>query len=89
MNVILTGPNLIYLGGAFTKVNGEDRGHLAAMNPDGTLNETWQPTTAAGNCPAPYYNVNTCSNGGNGTVRSLADVRGRQRPSSSAASSTT
>ena len=41
------------------------------MNSDGTLNETWPPTTAAGNCPSPYYNANTCSNGGNGTVRSL------------------
>jgi IPT/TIG domain/Domain of unknown function (DUF5122) beta-propeller len=72
VDVILTGPNLIYFGGAFNKVNGEDRGHLAALNLDGTLNGTWAPTTAAGNCPAPYYNSNTCSNGGNGTVRSLA-----------------
>ena len=45
VNVILAGPNLVYFGGAFTKVNGEDRGHLAAMNFDGTLNETWMPTT--------------------------------------------
>jgi IPT/TIG domain/Domain of unknown function (DUF5122) beta-propeller len=72
VNAILVGPNLIYFGGAFSKVNGEDRGHLAAINPDGTLNEVWKPTTEAGNCPAPYYNYSTCSNGGNGTVRSLA-----------------
>jgi IPT/TIG domain/Domain of unknown function (DUF5122) beta-propeller len=71
VDVILTGPNLVYIGGAFTKVNSEDRGHLAAMNFDGTLNETWAPTTAAGNCPSQYYNANTCSDGGNGTVRSL------------------
>jgi hypothetical protein len=71
VNVILPGPNMVYLGGAFTKINNENRGHLAAMNYDGTLNEVWQPTTAAGNCPSQYYNANTCSNGGNGTVRSL------------------
>jgi IPT/TIG domain/Domain of unknown function (DUF5122) beta-propeller len=71
VDVILVGPDLIYLGGAFTKVNGEARRHLAALNLDGTLNETWVPTTDAGNCPSQYYNSNTCSNGGNGTVRSL------------------
>src|SRR4029079_18414353 len=71
VDVILVGPDLIYLGGAFTQVNGEARRHLAALNLDGTLNETWVPTTDAGNCPSQYYNSNTCSNGGNGTVRSL------------------
>jgi hypothetical protein len=72
VDAILTGPNLTYLGGAFTKINGQDRRHLAAINADGTLNGTWTPTTDAGNCPSQYYNSNTCSNGGNGTVRSLA-----------------
>ena len=72
VDVLLAGPNLLYMGGAFTKVNGEDRGHLAAIGYDGTLSETWTPSTAAGNCPAPYYNANTCSNGGDGVVRSLA-----------------
>jgi hypothetical protein len=67
VNVILPGPNMVYMGGAFTKVNNEARGHLAAMNYDGTLNETWQPTTAAGKCPFSGQ----CSDGGNGTVRSL------------------
>src|SRR5262245_3280922 len=66
VDVILVGPNLIYMGGAFTKVNGQSRKHLAALNLDGTLNDTWVPTTDAGNCPSQYYNSNTCSNGGNG-----------------------
>jgi len=72
VDVLLAGPNLLYMGGAFTKVNGEARGHLAAIAYNGTLSETWTPSTAAGNCPAPYYNASTCSNGGNGDVRSLA-----------------
>ena len=72
VDALLAGPSLLYLGGAFTKVNGETRAHLAAIGYDGTLSETWTPSTAAGNCPAPYYNANTCSNGGNGNVRSLA-----------------
>jgi hypothetical protein len=72
VDAIVAGPNLVYFGGAFTSVAGSDRRHLAAMAYDGTLSAAWAPTTDAGNCPAPYYNDNTCSNGGNGTVRSLA-----------------
>jgi len=72
VDVLLAGPNLLYMGGAFTKVNSENRGHLAAIGYDGTLSETWAPSTAAGNCPPPNYNSSTCSNGGNGDVRSLA-----------------
>ncbi len=72
VNAILPGPNLVYLGGAFKLVNGQPRVHLAALNYDGSLNNTWKPTTEAGNCPPPYYNANTCSNGGDGIVRALA-----------------
>lgn len=70
VDVILAGPNLVYFGGAFSKVNGIARQHLAAVGYDGTLSAAWAPTTAAGTCP--FYNASTCSNGGNGMVRSLA-----------------
>jgi len=72
VDVLLAGPDLLYMGGAFTKINGENRDHLAAISFDGTLSETWIASTDAGNCPAPYYSSSTCSNGGDGTVRSLA-----------------
>jgi len=88
VNAILTGPNVTYLGGAFTKVNGQDRRHLAAINPDGTLNDTWTPTTDAGDCPSQYYNSNTCSNGGTGRSGAWPCPR-TASPSSSAVSITT
>jgi len=72
VDVLLAGPDLLYMGGAFTKVNGENRDHAAAISFDGTLSETWIVSTEAGNCPAPYYSASTCSNGGDGTVRSMA-----------------
>jgi hypothetical protein len=44
VNALLVGPDgTIYIGGAFKNVNHEARSHLAALNPDGTLDPTWLP----------------------------------------------
>jgi hypothetical protein len=44
VNALLVGPDgKIYIGGPFKNVNHEARSHLAALNPDGTLDPTWLP----------------------------------------------
>jgi hypothetical protein len=68
VKAILAGPSLVYLGGAFTKVNGIGRLHLAAV---------WAPTAEAGTDPCPSQfppgtNCGPTSDGGTGTVHSLA-----------------
>ncbi len=78
VKAILAGPSLVYLGGAFTKVSGVGRLHLAAVSAsDGTLSTAWAPTAEAGTdpCPSQFPPGTSCgptSNGGTGTVHSLA-----------------
>jgi hypothetical protein len=44
VNALLVGPDgTIYIGGAFKNVNHEARSHLAALNPNGTLDPDWLP----------------------------------------------
>ena len=45
VHVIKVGPNLVYVGGAFTTVDGAARNHLAALDPaTGALDPTWLPS---------------------------------------------
>jgi len=41
VHVILVGPSLIYVGGAFKQVDGQARGNIVALNQDGTVNGTF------------------------------------------------
>ena len=40
---ILAEPTMVYVGGAFTRVDDTPRAYLAALNPDGSLNDSWVP----------------------------------------------
>lgn len=45
VNALLVGPDgKIYIGGPFKHVNSQDRSHLAAFQPDGTLDPNWLPS---------------------------------------------
>jgi hypothetical protein len=72
VEALLAGPNLLYMGGSFSHVDGIRRRHLAAVSYDGTVSNDWKPYTEGGVCPPPYHDPAHCSDGGNGTVRSLA-----------------
>jgi len=71
VEALLAGPDLLYMGGSFSHVDGKRRRHLAAVSYDGTLSSDWRPYTEGGECPPPYHDPQHCSDGGNGTVRSL------------------
>jgi len=72
VEALLAGQNLLYIGGSFAHVAGKKRKHLAAVSYDGTLSSSWKPSTAGGQCPPPFQDPGHCTDGGNGTVRSLA-----------------
>jgi hypothetical protein len=46
VNAILPSPDgsKVYVGGSFTRFNGQARTRLAAIHPDGTLDADWRPT---------------------------------------------
>lgn len=44
VNVLLVGPDRVYVGGDFKRVNNKPRKYLAALNADGALNTTWMPS---------------------------------------------
>jgi Domain of unknown function (DUF5122) beta-propeller len=44
VHVILVGPNLVYVGGAFQQVDGQPRGRIVALNQDGSVNTTFAAT---------------------------------------------
>jgi hypothetical protein len=48
VKAILVGPDKVYLGGDFKKVNGRTRDYLAAMAFDGTLDAAWLPSAGDG-----------------------------------------
>src|SRR5439155_5663408 len=41
VHVIVVGPNLIYVGGAFKQVDGQTRGNIVALNQDGSVSSTF------------------------------------------------
>ncbi|HON07741.1 MAG TPA: Calx-beta domain-containing protein, partial [Verrucomicrobiota bacterium] len=51
---------LIYIGGDFTLVNGEQRNSIARINPDGTLDYSFNPGTGS---DGPVYAIAVQSNG--------------------------
>jgi hypothetical protein len=46
VRTILVGDGLVYIGGAFKRIDGETRDHLAAFSTDGTLDPDWTPSTS-------------------------------------------
>ena len=47
VNVILPGPDRVYIGGDFKRVNNKPRKYLAALSASGTLDTTWRPSADA------------------------------------------
>jgi trimeric autotransporter adhesin len=41
VHVIVVGPNLIYVGGAFKQVDGQAKGNIVALQPDGAVSSTF------------------------------------------------
>jgi hypothetical protein len=44
VRTILVGPDRVYIGGHFKSVASQQRNHLAALRPDGTLDPQWAPS---------------------------------------------